>query len=88
MPAGRRHAGGCGQLAGQGLDGDHHVRGKGRGPPSPWQVAQPGQALVEEPLAPLGDHLAGSVQPGGDLVVAQAVGGVQHDPGPHDVPVR
>src|SRR5713101_4235740 len=47
--------------------------GKRRGPPSPRQVAEPGQALVAEPFAPLGDHLARGVQLGGDLVVAQAL---------------
>src|SRR5258706_1657996 len=44
--------------------------GKGRAPSAPRQVTQPGQALAAEPLAPLGNHLARGVEPGGDLVVA------------------
>jgi hypothetical protein len=45
-------------------------------------IGQSGQALFVEAFAPLGYHLAGSVQAGGDLVVAQALGGVEHDLGP------
>ena len=41
-----------------------------------------------EAFAPLRHHLPWRVQAGRDLVVAQAVGGVQHDPGPHDIRIR
>jgi hypothetical protein len=59
--------------------------GKTRGPSSPRQIGQAGQALVEEAFAPFGDDLSRRVQACGDLVVAQAFGRVEHDPGPHNI---
>ena len=40
-----------------------------------WLLLEPGQALLVEPFAPLGNDLAGGIQPLSDLVVAQPVGG-------------
>src|SRR6185369_4073091 len=90
LPAGQRlgRLGGGREFAGQRLDGDHDVRGKTRGPSSPRQIGQAGQALVEEAFAPLGYHLAGRVQAGGDLVVAQPFGGVEHDLGSYHFRIR
>ena len=51
-------------------------------------LLEPDQALLVEPLAPLGDDLAGSAQPGGDLVVGHPLGGQQHDLGSCHVAVR
>src|SRR6476620_11644976 len=62
--------------------------GKTRGPSSPRQIGQAGQALVVETFAPLGDDLPRCVQACGDLVVAQAVGGVEHDLGTHNFGIR
>jgi hypothetical protein len=62
--------------------------GKTRGPSSPRQIGQASQAFVEEAFAPLGYHLAGSVQAGGDLVVAQPFGGVEYDLGSHYFQIR
>jgi hypothetical protein len=62
--------------------------GKDRGPPGSWSLLEPEQALLVEPLAPLGDDLAGSAQPGGDLVVGHPLGGQQHDLGSCHVAVR
>ena len=55
---------------------------------SPRALLEAGEALLEEALAPLADDLSGGVQPGGNLVVAEPFGGVEHDPGANDVPVR
>ena len=88
LPAGQRRVGLRRQFAGQRLDGDHDVRGKNSGAVLPGQIGQAGQALVEEAFAPLGHHLPWRVQAGGDLVVAQPLGGVEHDPGPHDIRIR
>jgi len=76
------------EFAGQRLDGDHDLRGKNWGPSSPGQIDQAGQAMVEEAFAPLGNDLARRVQAGGDLVVAQAVGRVEHDLGAHNFGTR
>jgi hypothetical protein len=61
--------------------------GKTRGPSAPGEITQSGQALLVEAFAPLGHDLAGRVQARGDLVVAESLFGVQHDPGPHNVSV-
>jgi hypothetical protein len=45
------------------------------------------EALLEEAFAPLADDLSGRVQAGGDLVVAEPLGGVEHNPGPHNVSI-
>jgi len=37
-----------------------------------------------EAFAPLGYHLPGRVEARGDFVVAQSLGGIQHDLGSHD----
>jgi hypothetical protein len=62
--------------------------GKDRRATSAGLVLEAGEALLEEALAPLGDHLPRRVEPGGDGVVAQPFGGVQHDPRPHHFSVR
>src|SRR5262245_23435942 len=55
---------------------------------SPGLIGKSGQALVVEAFAPFGHHLPGSIQAGCDLVVAQSLGGVQHDLGAHDFGIR
>jgi hypothetical protein len=62
--------------------------GKDRRATSAGLVVEAGEALLEEPFAPLGDDLPWRVEPVGDGVVAQAFGGVQHDPRPHHLPIR
>src|SRR6478609_5754784 len=62
--------------------------GKTRGPSPPRQIGQAGQTLVVEAFAPLGHHLPWCVQARRDLVVAQTLGRVQHDPGPHNIGIR
>ena len=49
---------------------------------------QAGQAVLVEPFAPLGHHLAWGVEPGADGGVVEAVGGHQHNPGPHNITIR
>src|SRR6266545_929357 len=62
--------------------------GKDRRPAAAGALLQPLQALLEEPLAPHGHHVAGGVQAQGDLVVVHPLGGHEHDPGPEDVTIR
>ena len=88
VPAGQRWVGFGRQFAGHRLDGDDHVRGEIGGSSCPGQIGQSGQAFFEESFAPLRDHLTGGVQAGRDLIVAQPVGGVEHDPGSHDIAIR
>jgi hypothetical protein len=49
---------------------------------------QAGQTLFAEALAPLADDLAGRVQTRSDLVIGQPAGGIQDDPGTHNIPIR
>jgi len=44
--------------------------GESRGPAPPRSVLEPGHAVLEEALAPLGDNLAAAVQPLRDLIIA------------------
>jgi hypothetical protein len=50
------------------------------GPAAPWELFEAVQAFLEEPLSPLPDHVAPSVETIGDLVVAKALGGEEDDP--------
>jgi hypothetical protein len=47
-----------------------------------------GEALLKEALAPLADDLSRRVHSGGDLVVAEPIRGVEHDPRPDDLSIR
>src|SRR5829696_4319514 len=88
VPAGQRHTALSGQLTRQGLDRHDDLRGESRGPPGPWLLLETGRALLAEAFAPLGNDLSGGVQTTGDLIVAQSIGGQQHDPGPYHIAVR
>jgi hypothetical protein len=61
--------------------------GKASWPPAPRPLLEPGEALLEESLAPLAHDLPGSVEPGGDLVVTQALGSVEDYSGSDDVSI-
>jgi hypothetical protein len=54
----------------------------------PWHLVQAAEALMEEALAPLAHDLAGSIEAMGDLIVAQALGGIEHDLGTDHVSIR
>ena len=77
-----------GNLARQGLDGDHHVGGEAPRAARPGLVAETGETPLEEPLAPLADDLARRVQAFTDRLVRQAVGGVEDVPCAQDIYVR
>ena len=62
--------------------------GKERWAPGAGALLQAPQTLSEEALAPLADHLARAIQAGCDLIVLESLGGVQHDLGADDVPIR
>src|SRR6266542_6898637 len=62
--------------------------GEGRGSSTAGAFLQAGQTLEVEAFAPLGDDLSAGVQPGGDLVVVQAVCGHEHDLGTDHVSIR
>lgn len=62
--------------------------GKAGWPPAAWLFLQPCEAVAEKPLAPLADDLARGIEPGGNLVVAQAGGRPQDDLGASDVTIR
>ena len=84
----QRHAQPRRQFAGQGLDGDDHLRGERPGVDRLGAFLEPGQAVLEEPFAPLRHDLPAGVEPGGDLVVVETVGGHEHDLGPHHISIR
>jgi hypothetical protein len=62
--------------------------GKAGGPATPGLFVQPREALLEEALSPLRDDLAGYVQASCDLIVAQPLGGVEHNLGADDISIR
>src|SRR5829696_5301033 len=94
----RARSGACQRASGTPLlAGSSHARaliatttsgGESRGPPGPWLLLETGRALLAEAFAPLGNDLSGGVQTTGDLIVAQSIGGQQHDPGPYHIAVR
>src|SRR5262249_36010296 len=49
--------------------------------PGPWVIAEAVEPALEEPPAPLADGAPADADPGGGLIVAEAVGGGQDDPG-------
>jgi len=62
--------------------------GKDARPALPWEFLQAAKALLEEALAPLAHDLAGGIEALGDLVVAQPLGGIQHDLGADHISIR
>jgi hypothetical protein len=62
--------------------------GENVGLAAPWELFEAVQAFLEEPLSPLTDHVAPSVETIGDLVVAKAAGGEEDHPSPEDVTIR
>src|SRR5213594_4337050 len=62
--------------------------GKARRCATTGKLIETGQAGLEEALAPLADNLARGVQALRDTIIAQALGGIQHDPGAQNVTIR
>jgi hypothetical protein len=62
--------------------------GKDTRPALPWELLQPSQAVLKEALTPLADDLAGRIEARADFIVAQTLGGVQHDLSPDHVTIR
>jgi hypothetical protein len=62
--------------------------GKSRRSAAPGPILEAREALLEEPLTPLGDDLAAAAQTLRDLVVAQPVGRQEHHLRSHDLPIR
>jgi hypothetical protein len=62
--------------------------GKAGWAPASRLLLEAGQSLLEEALAPLADDLARRVETSSDDVVAEAVGGQQHDLGADNVTIR
>ena len=62
--------------------------GKARRAPSAGAFLQAPQTLSEEALAPLADDLPRGFQARRNGVVVEPLGGVQHDPGADDIPIR
>ena len=85
-PAGQRHPGRGGQLAGQ-RDHRRPVRlADPPRPPRPGQVLQPRQAPLREPPPPLAHRIDGNPQAGGDPGVIPALRRGEHDLRPQPVP--
>jgi hypothetical protein len=61
--------------------------GKDRWPTAARALLQTGQALLEEPLAPLRHDLSSGIEPSGDLVDGPR-SGHQRDLGPHHIAIR
>src|SRR5215207_9611644 len=62
--------------------GGKERRSAGAGP-----ILQCAQSLLVKALAPLTRCLGSGVQPGGDFLVGGSLGGQQHDPGAHHLPI-
>jgi hypothetical protein len=77
----------CGNWQASALTATTTLGGKASGAPSPWFLFETVEASLEETLAPLADDLSWRVQAGRDLIVAESVSGVQHDPGSDDVSI-
>lgn len=61
--------------------------GKLGGTPAARLFLQAGEALFEEAFAPFADDLARGVQPRGDGVIVEALGGVENDLGADDISI-
>jgi hypothetical protein len=62
--------------------------GKNARSSSPGSLAKPGEAFLEETLAPLGHDLTGQVQALANFFVAQTLSGKKNDLGAHDIAIR
>jgi hypothetical protein len=62
--------------------------GKAGRPTAPGLLVEPREAPEAEALAPLADDLPGRVEPRGDDIIAQALGGQEDDLGSDDIPIR
>jgi len=64
------------------------LEGKAGCPPAAWLFVKPREAVSEEAVSPLADDLPWRIEACGDLIVAQAGRGEQHDLGADDIAVR
>ena len=64
------------------------LRGKAGCAPASGVFLEAGQAFFKEAVAPLANNLARRIEARGDVVVAQALGGQQHDLRPDNVSIR
>src|SRR3972149_9158317 len=78
----------CGSSQASALTATTTPGGKAGWAPAAEPFFEPAQALIKEALPPLADNLARGIEPRRDLVVAQALGGVERDLGPDDVSIR
>jgi hypothetical protein len=62
--------------------------GKLAGPPPAGLLFKPGQAFVEKTLTPLAHDLSGRIEALSDLLVRQALSGIQNDLRTNDVDIR
>jgi hypothetical protein len=62
--------------------------GKDTRPALPREFFQAADTLFKEALTPLAHDLAGSIEALSDLVVAQPLGGIQHDLGADHISIR
>lgn len=82
-PPRQRHLALLGRLARQCLDPGHNFGAEPTGPTRPGPVGQPGEPLLAEPFPPPRGHVDAHADARRDIHVLQAIGGQQHDPGPH-----
>jgi hypothetical protein len=62
--------------------------GKAGWTPAAGLLVQPCEALFEEPFAPLADDLTRRIEPCGDLIIAETLGSIEDDLGPHHISIR
>jgi hypothetical protein len=62
--------------------------GKAPRPPVPRSFVEPLEAFFEKAFAPLADDLGRGIEPGRDLLVLQAFGGIEDDLGPDNITIR
>jgi hypothetical protein len=62
--------------------------GKAGWAPAARLLIEAREAVLEETMPPFTNDLAGRIQPGADLVIAEAGGGEEHDLGTDDITIR
>ena len=86
LDSGRPHSKGSWQASA--LTATTTLGGKAGRPASPGLLLESLQPLLEEALTPFADDLPWCVQACRDLVIAQSVGSIEHDPGPNDISIQ
>jgi len=78
----------CGNSHASALTATRMLGGKLRWAPDSRFFLETREAFLEEAFAPLADDLSRGIEPCGDGIVLEALGGIKHDFGSDDIPIR